>query len=182
MTDSLSITISNCYRFPANWRIEFLSISKYSLNKVYMRSRGSISSLPSSSAADPGAGSSLVDYPIILAPPPSSCIFSAWYVMLIVDPVDPSVWWIWWFTSISFSLILAVYLEGRRRMESNRLVILEGGLPWGFRIQGGCDTGFPLRIARVCIIDLFLIAFLFLRLIIRVYPLIFSFCSLLLFI
>lgn len=39
-------------------------------------------------------------------------------------------------------------------MEGNsggRLVTLEGGLPWGFRIQGGCDTGFPLRIARVCL-------------------------------
>ena len=31
----------------------------------------------------------------------------------------------------------------------DRQVILEGGLPWGFRIQGGSDTGFPLRIARV---------------------------------
>jgi hypothetical protein len=30
-----------------------------------------------------------------------------------------------------------------------RLVILDGGLPWGFRMQGGIDTGFPLRIARV---------------------------------
>lgn len=33
----------------------------------------------------------------------------------------------------------------------DRQVILEGGLPWGFRIQGGSDTGFPLRIARVII-------------------------------
>lgn len=32
-----------------------------------------------------------------------------------------------------------------------RIVVLEGGLPWGFRIQGGSDTGFPLRIARVSI-------------------------------
>ena len=31
----------------------------------------------------------------------------------------------------------------------DRQVILEGGLPWGFRIQGGLDTGLPLRIARV---------------------------------
>ena len=30
-----------------------------------------------------------------------------------------------------------------------RLVILDGGLPWGFRMQGGIDTGVPLRIARV---------------------------------
>lgn len=30
-----------------------------------------------------------------------------------------------------------------------RQVILEGGLPWGFRIQGGSDSGLPLRIARV---------------------------------
>ena len=34
---------------------------------------------------------------------------------------------------------------------TDRQVILEGGLPWGFRIQGGSDTGFPLRIARVII-------------------------------
>lgn len=32
---------------------------------------------------------------------------------------------------------------------NSRQVILEGGLPWGFRIQGGSDTGVQLRIARV---------------------------------
>lgn len=32
---------------------------------------------------------------------------------------------------------------------SQRQVILEGGLPWGFRIQGGSDSGVQLRIARV---------------------------------
>ena len=30
-----------------------------------------------------------------------------------------------------------------------RRVRLLGGLPWGFRIQGGSDTGLALRIARV---------------------------------
>lgn len=35
---------------------------------------------------------------------------------------------------------------------NSRQVILEGGLPWGFRIQGGSDTGVQLRIARVSII------------------------------
>lgn len=34
---------------------------------------------------------------------------------------------------------------------NSRQVILEGGLPWGFRIQGGSDTGVQLRIARVSI-------------------------------
>ena len=34
-------------------------------------------------------------------------------------------------------------------MERERVVVLDGGLPWGFRIQGGRDTGLPLRIARV---------------------------------
>ena len=34
---------------------------------------------------------------------------------------------------------------------SSRQVILQGGLPWGFRIQGGSDTGVQLRIARVSI-------------------------------
>lgn len=36
---------------------------------------------------------------------------------------------------------------------NSRQVILEGGLPWGFRIQGGSDTGVQLRIARVSILN-----------------------------
>lgn len=32
---------------------------------------------------------------------------------------------------------------------SARLVLLEGGSPWGFRMTGGCDTGAQLRISRV---------------------------------
>lgn len=36
---------------------------------------------------------------------------------------------------------------------SARLVLLEGGSPWGFRMTGGIDTGSALRISRVtCIL------------------------------
>lgn len=43
-------------------------------------------------------------------------------------------------------------MDTNNSSSSNRQVILEGGLPWGFRIQGGSDTGVQLRIARVSII------------------------------
>lgn len=33
---------------------------------------------------------------------------------------------------------------------TKKLVELMGGPPWGFRFQGGRDTGIPLKIARVC--------------------------------
>ena len=42
-------------------------------------------------------------------------------------------------------------IQQQQQQQMDRQVILEGGLPWGFRIQGGVDTGFPLRIARVTI-------------------------------
>ena len=45
-------------------------------------------------------------------------------------------------------------IRKKREMDTNsssRQVILQGGLPWGFRIQGGSDTGVQLRIARVSI-------------------------------
>ena len=29
-------------------------------------------------------------------------------------------------------------------------VVLSGGAPWGFRLQGGKEFGAPLRIAKVC--------------------------------
>lgn len=33
---------------------------------------------------------------------------------------------------------------------STREVNLEGSPPWGFRMNGGADSGHPLRISRVC--------------------------------
>ena len=47
------------------------------------------------------------------------------------------------------SLLVALQSRRMNTMDSIRQVILEGGLPWGFRIQGGSDSGHPLRIARV---------------------------------
>ena len=34
-------------------------------------------------------------------------------------------------------------------------VILDGGGPWGIRLQGGKDFGVPLNVARVCFNFLF---------------------------
>lgn len=32
---------------------------------------------------------------------------------------------------------------------TQREVVLEGGVPWGFRMQGGADVNTPLRVSRV---------------------------------
>lgn len=43
-------------------------------------------------------------------------------------------------------------LQGQQEMASSEVyeVVLSGGAPWGFRLQGGKEFGAPLRIAKVC--------------------------------
>lgn len=37
-------------------------------------------------------------------------------------------------------------------------VVLKGGPPWGFRIQGGKEFNEPISVAKVCIFHLFEVA------------------------
>ena len=38
-------------------------------------------------------------------------------------------------------------------MEGQFLVVMEGGSPWGFTLQGGVDFRLPLRVGRVSLIS-----------------------------
>ena len=107
-------------------------------------------------------------------PPSISCFSDYTLVNVSPSPAVDAAWWMTFHKTLFFSFLsviinaggtdvvtatrgtddVAAVVSGSSSSSSIsgnvvRLVILDGGLPWGFRMQGGIDTGVPLRIARV---------------------------------